>query len=73
MEMNLKSYQRNHFDKHLMVMKMMMMMMNCFVEYPTSKITLTLSLHVPRWVGDNTNLPSNSNILKAVKVNIALS
>ena len=33
---------------------------------------LTLSLPLPRWAGDNANLPSNSNISKTERVNIAL-
>ena len=28
---------------------------------------------VPRWVGDNTDLPSNSNISKTIRVNIAFT
>ena len=36
-------------------------------------ITLTLSLPVPRWAGDNTGLPSDSNISKTVRVNIAFA
>ena len=34
---------------------------------------LILSLPVPRWAGHNTNLPSDSNIWKTVRVNIAFS
>ena len=34
---------------------------------------LTLSLPVSRWAGANTNLPSNSNIWKTVRVNITLT
>ena len=34
-------------------------------------ITLTVSLPVFRWVGDNAGLPSDSNISKTLKVNIA--
>ena len=32
---------------------------------------LTLSLPVPRYAGDKTNLPSDSNISKTVRVNVA--
>ena len=35
--------------------------------------TLTLSFLVPRWAGDNTNLPSKSNISKTIRVNIAFT
>ena len=35
-----------------------------------SNAILTLFLPVPRWAGDNTDLPSNSNILKTAIVNI---
>ena len=44
-------------------------------ESPTLKeITSSiLSLHVPRWVVDDTDLPSNSNISKTIKVNIAFT
>ena len=31
---------------------------------------LTLSLPVPRWVGDNTDLNSNRNISKTIRINI---
>ena len=34
---------------------------------------LTLSLPVPHWVGDNTDLLSNSSISKTVRVNIAFT
>ena len=34
---------------------------------------LTLSLPVPRCAGDNTDLPSDSNISKMVRVNIAFT
>ena len=37
------------------------------------KFPLTLSLLVPLWVGDNTDLPSNSNISKTVIVDITVS
>ena len=33
----------------------------------------TLLLFVPRWEGDNTNLPSDSNISKTVRVNIVFT
>ena len=33
----------------------------------------TLLLFVPRWAGDNTDLPSNSNISKTVRVNIVFT
>ena len=36
-------------------------------------VSLTLSLLVPRWAGANTDIPSNSNISKAVRVNIAFT
>ena len=36
-------------------------------------ITSTLSLPVPRWTGGNSDLPSDSNISKTVRVNIAFS
>ena len=36
-------------------------------------VTLTLSLPVPRWADDNIDLPSDSNILKTVRVNIAFA
>ena len=36
-------------------------------------VSLTLSLPVPRWAGANTDIPSNSNISKAVRVNIAFT
>ena len=32
--------------------------------------TLTLSLPISRWAGDNIDLPSNRNILKTARVNI---
>ena len=35
--------------------------------------TLTLSLPVPRWAGDNTVLHTNSNISKTISVNIAFT
>ena len=34
---------------------------------------LTISLPVPRWAGDNTVLLTNSNISKAVRINIAFT
>ena len=34
---------------------------------------LTLSLPVPRWAGANTDLPSNSNIWKMVRLNTAFT
>ena len=34
---------------------------------------LTLSFPVPRWVGDNTDLPLAGNILKAVRKNIVFT
>ena len=34
---------------------------------------LSLWLLVPRWAGDNTNLPSESIISKAVRVNIVFA
>ena len=37
------------------------------------QMILNLSLPVPRWAGDNTDLPSNSNISKTVTVNIAFT
>ena len=39
----------------------------------TGGYPLTLSLPVPHLVGDNTNLLSNSNISKTVRVNIAFT
>ena len=38
-----------------------------------SNAILTLFLPVPRWAGDNTPLPSNSNILKMAIANIELT
>ena len=35
-------------------------------------ITLTVSLSVLRWTGDNTGLPSDSTISKTLRINIAL-
>ena len=36
-------------------------------------LSLTLLLPVPRWADDNTDLPSDNNISKTVRVNIALT
>ena len=43
------------------------------VEPEVGDPCLTLSLLVPCWAGDNTDLPSNSNISKTVKVNNPLT
>ena len=36
-------------------------------------MALMLSLPVPHWAGDNSDPPSDSNISKAVRVNIAFT
>ena len=44
---------------------------NSIKEEQKSFKNLTLSLLVLRWAGHNTDLPSDSNISKTVRVNIA--
>ena len=43
------------------------------LSYQNGSKVLTLSLPVPRWAGHNTDLPSDSNISKTVRVNIAFA
>ena len=57
---NLLSLNVNHFSSNFNKIQI-------FFWFFTE--TLTLSFHVPRWAGDTTDLPSNSKISKAVKVN----
>ena len=44
-----------------------------FIEFYFKLIWLTFSLLVSHWAGHNTDLPSDSNISKKVRVNIAFA
>ena len=42
-------------------------------KFIVKDLLITLSLPVPHWTGDNTDLPSDSNISRTVRVNIAFT